>query len=136
MRTIMPPPVSPRSERVGEIQQPVVGELRVQGDVHETAIAVGPRARHSGNRSRIEHAVAHHAEATLPLGDQQATIGQKGQGARRNERRDWQSSESPEHPFSRTPFVTKVGSIQGRAPAEGSPQLSSACRQAQSHAAE
>ena len=38
--------------------------------------------RHAGNGRRVEHAVADDAEAALPLGDQQAPVGEKDEAPR------------------------------------------------------
>ena len=62
---------------VGEVDQTVVGEPRMQRDVHEAAVAVGPHTRHAGNRRRIEYAVADDAEPAGPFGDQHAAVREK-----------------------------------------------------------
>ena len=55
---------------VGEIDQPVVGEVGVERHVHQAAVAVDPHLRHPGDGTRIELAVAHHAQPAVALDDQ------------------------------------------------------------------
>ena len=67
---------------VGEVDQPIVGEPRMERDVHEAAVAVRPHAGHAGDRRRIEDAVADDADPAGPFGDQHAPVRQEGDGPR------------------------------------------------------
>src|SRR5262245_47651099 len=49
----------------------------MERDVHQSAVAYGPHARDTGNRRRVEHAVADHANAPGPFRDQHGAVGQK-----------------------------------------------------------
>ena len=70
---------------VGEVDEVIVGEPRMEGDIHQTAVAVGPDRRHARNRLRVEHAVANDTEPAGPLGDQHAAVGKERDGPRMRE---------------------------------------------------
>ena len=74
--------------RVTEVDQPVAGELRMQDHVTEAALpAIGHR-RHAAYFADLAGADIDQAQATLLLGDQQASIGQESHRPRLVETRD------------------------------------------------
>jgi hypothetical protein len=62
---------------VGEVDQFIFVEARVQREVHQTGQTLRPHLRHAGDRSRIEHAIAHDAQASRALRNQDAAVGEK-----------------------------------------------------------
>ena len=65
---------------IGEVDEAVGGEIRIEGDVEEAALALGPDLRQTAHRSRVERAVgADAAQAADALGDQHRTVGQEGE---------------------------------------------------------
>jgi len=70
---------------IGEVDQLVLAELRVQGEVHETGEALRVHLRHAGHWIRIEDAVANHAQPPRPLANQDAAIGKKRHAPRLHE---------------------------------------------------
>ena len=65
---------------VGEIDQAILGKLGMEGNIHETPVAVGPDLGHAGDVPRVEHSVSNDAQAAVPLGDQHAAAGQERDG--------------------------------------------------------
>ena len=65
---------------VGHVDQPVVGELGVEGDVHQAAVAVGPHLGQARDGLRVELIVPHHAQPAVPLGDEHAAVGHERDG--------------------------------------------------------
>ena len=60
---------------VGEVDQFVLGEARVEHDIHQPAEPKRLRLRHAGDRLRVEHAVADDPKlAGAQLGDEHAAI--------------------------------------------------------------
>ncbi len=62
---------------IGEVHQLVLGELRMERDVHQASQAGGLHLRQAGDGRRIEHAVADDPQPTGALRDQDAAVGQK-----------------------------------------------------------
>src|SRR6185369_14848202 len=56
--------------RVGEIDQPVLREARMQRDVEQTAEAGREHLRHRADRRRVEHAVLDLAQSSWTFGDE------------------------------------------------------------------
>ena len=52
----------------------------MEGDVHETAVAIRSDGWHAGDGVRVEHSVANHAESAGTLGDQHASVGKERDG--------------------------------------------------------
>ena len=65
--------------RVGEVNQAVVGEVRVERHVEQPALAVVPHLRHAGHRLGVEHAVGHDAEPAGAFGHQHPPVRQEGE---------------------------------------------------------
>ena len=63
---------------VGEVDPAVLLECRMQHDIHQPCLgAAVDHLRHSGNRVRIDHAVADDAKRAGTLGDQNRAVGQE-----------------------------------------------------------
>ena len=67
---------SPRL-RVAQIDDPVLGEPRMQRDIEKTGKHPREHTRRSGDRSGIELSVANDAQPALALGDQHAAVRQE-----------------------------------------------------------
>ena len=65
---------------VGHVDEPVVGELGVEGDVHQAAVAVGPHLGQARDGLRVEDVVTNHAQPAVPLGDEHAAVGHERDG--------------------------------------------------------
>ena len=63
----------------GQEKDLVAGEIRVQQHVKKSALAGHVNRRHAGNGVTHASPGSHAAQRSRPLGDQQITIGQKGQ---------------------------------------------------------
>ena len=61
-----------------EIDQAVGGEIRVQGNVQEPSLAIGQDRRQTGDRLRLEMAIAEPAQASRPFRDQGRAIREPG----------------------------------------------------------
>jgi hypothetical protein len=61
---------------VGEIEPAVLGEARMERDVHEAREPHRVDLRHPGHRRRVEDAVADDAQAAGTLGDEHVPVGQ------------------------------------------------------------
>jgi len=68
--------------RVGEIDQAVIDEARVQRYVEQTALAVVPHLRHAGNRLGCEPPTIDDAESAGALRHQHPPVGQEGEAPR------------------------------------------------------
>ncbi len=74
---------SGRRVRVGhrlvirDVDPLVVGEARMQDDVHQALQPLHVHARYAGYRVRIEHAVANDAKTTGPFGHEDVAVGQE-----------------------------------------------------------
>ena len=62
---------------VGEIDQPVVGEVRMERHVHQAAVAVVPHFRHAGNGARVELVIANQAQPAVALDNQHSAVRQE-----------------------------------------------------------
>ena len=62
---------------VREVDQLVLGEPRVQHDVHQTLQAGRPHRRHARDGIRIEHAVTNDPQTARTLGHEDRAVGQK-----------------------------------------------------------
>ena len=65
---------------IGEVYEAVVGESGMEGHIQEPAVAVGSDLWHPGDGVRVEHAAAHDAKTTRPLGDQHVAVGKERDG--------------------------------------------------------
>ena len=63
-----------------QVDQPVVGELRMQGDIEQAALARGEQRRQAGHGHRVKLAVAEPAQAPVALGHQGRAVRQPGDG--------------------------------------------------------
>ncbi len=63
---------------VGQVDQVVLLEIGVQGDVHQAAQAPRQQLGQAGDRVGIQHAVADDAQAPVPLGDEHVPVRQEG----------------------------------------------------------
>ena len=70
--------------RVGEIHEVVLREVGMQHHVHQPLVRTGHDLGDTGNRHRIEHAVADDTQLTRTFRDEHSAIGQEcqGEGAR------------------------------------------------------
>src|SRR5439155_26409555 len=62
---------------VGEIDEPVLRELRMQRNIHQSAIAIGSHLRHARDWLRIQRSVAENTQPSSPLRDQHSSIGKE-----------------------------------------------------------
>ena len=62
---------------IREVDQLVLGEPRMEREVHQAGEPGRLHLRQAGDRRRIEHAVADDAQASGALGDEDAAVGQK-----------------------------------------------------------
>jgi hypothetical protein len=68
--------------RVGEVNQAVLNEARMQRDIEKAAQASGQHRRKRSDRCGVEHAVSNHAEPAGSLGDEHPAIGKKSNSPR------------------------------------------------------
>ena len=79
---------------VGEVDQPVLGEPRVQRDVHQPRVdSPGVDLGHARDRLGVEHAVADDAQASCPLRDQDVPVRQDRERPRPGESGDRHDAE-------------------------------------------
>ena len=67
---------------VGEIDEVILGEARVEHDVHQPRQPLRLHHRHAADRRRVEHAVLQQAQPARPLGDEHAAVGKPGEAPR------------------------------------------------------
>ena len=60
---------------IGEIDQAVLGEARVQREVHQTGQSLRADRGHTCHGPRVEDAVANDAQATGTLCDEDGSVG-------------------------------------------------------------
>src|SRR5262249_34175174 len=64
---------------IGEIDQSVVGEMRIERHVEQPALALREDLWHTFERLRLCAVLAHHAKSAWPLGHQHAPVREKGE---------------------------------------------------------
>ena len=74
--------------RVGQVEQPVRGEVRMRHHLEKTTLARVEHLRHAVDGLRKELALPDDAQASGPLRDQHVAPGQKGDGPRLHQRLD------------------------------------------------
>ena len=57
----------------------ILSELGMQRDIHQAAVSVRSRLRHTTDRFRVQHPIAHDANPARPLSDKHAPIRKKYQ---------------------------------------------------------
>ena len=68
---------------IGEVDQLIAGEVRVNRDVHQSLVARVEDVRHAGHRPGVEGQVGtNETDAAGPFGDQHVAAGQEGQRPR------------------------------------------------------
>ena len=70
------------SDRFGvrEIDQAIFGKPGMEGNIHETPVAVGADLGHAGDDPWVEHSASNDAQATVPFGDQHVAAGKERDG--------------------------------------------------------
>ena len=68
--------------RIREVNQLVLGELRVEDDVHQACQTAGVNVRQAGDRLLVEDAVANDSQSALAFRDQHAAVRQKCEAPR------------------------------------------------------